>query len=655
MRKPTLLAAVLSLFACSPEELAALNRAAAAQVNELHHDVVVRFEDGAARLTVKRQLRNDSSEYQQLARTFILPEGGVATGLRVGTDGYWAAPATLTGTEEATARWDLLRTPGNAAPSTLGLMEWAGEGQVNFNLFGLAPGATANVEYDVELPPVYAAGELEFEYPREELEAGWLEPRFELGTAALTEVVDAEGAQPTAFKLHQRHDPSDVVGARWATYPVDTDRTLWRLEVDAAAELGRAPVRPNVVFVVDASHSEGAAGIAAQLELIAPYLANARDAEVEVVLYRRFAERLFGRFVPASEVPNLLARVPAERLAPGNGSHLELGAGLAAELLARVQGTGRIVLFTDEALRFGFTNELALEALQAAPRDTVLHVVARRAAGKGELSESRDDEADLSPIAAAHGGIFLRVDGHAGDPVLSADTLLGLVRPVRIDSFVIEAPGVELYSEDKLVEGSTVRRMSIASAPPPQVTLTGKIWAREFKRVVRGDDALANRLPALAVGDDFTRSELTDDEMRTVAFLSHAVSPVTSYFAAPPEAAPSVIGTELMGIGGFGTIGSHCGGCGGSISCGWGTSRLGPDLEALLRALLEPGVSACERQWGDVSTSTLTIEATADEVVQVTANAPSTSLAQCLQEAGWALRLGPEFTQHRAFPLSLSR
>lgn len=654
MRKPTLVAAVLSLFACSPEELAALNRAAVAQVNELNHEVVVRYEDGAARLTVKRQLRNDTADYQSLKKHFELPQGAIANALRVGTDGRWAPPATLASNEEAAARWDLLRTPGHAAPSTLGLLEWGESGGLDFQLFGLAPGATVDVEYDVELAPEYAAGELQFTYPREDAAAGWLAPRFELGPATLSEVADPDTGEAPGYLLKRRDDPREVLNARWATYPIDTARTLWRLEVDVAAELGKAPVQPNVVFVIDGSHSEGPEGIAAQLELIAPYLANARDAQVELVIYRRFAEAVFGRFVPASHVPQLLSTLPPERVAPGNGSHLELGAGLAAELLARVGGTGRIVLFTDEALRFGFTNQLALDALQRAPADTVLHLVARSAPGGGELSEQRDDDDPLSPIAAAHGGIFLRVGGHAKDPVLSADTLLGLVRPVRIDSFAVETSG-ERGVDSELREGATVRQTEIGEDPPAEVTLTGKIWARGFRRVVTTDAALSNRLPGIAVGDDLVRLALSDDELRTVAFLSHAVSPVTSYLAAPPEAAPSVIGVEELGLGSMSMHGIGCGGCGGSTSCGWAMTRVRPNLVEMLRALLEPGVAACEQRHGEANTSSIEVEATGDEVVDVTVTSPSPALGACLTEAAWALRLGPEFDRHRRYEVPLAR
>ena len=654
MRKLPLAVVLFWVVACSPEGLAGLQPAGtSATVNELSHSVGVRFDTGVARLKVKRQLRNDSQDFQSLTHHLELPGGAIATGLSVGTDGRFPQPATLTGSEDATARWDLLTGPGNAVPSTLGLLEWSSGGGLDLQVFGLAPGSTVSVEYDVELSPDYAAGELQFDYPRELESAGWIAPHFEVAVGALTEVV-AEG-EPTEYRLHQRTRTGPIADVRWATYPIDIDRTLWRLEVDAAPELEHAPVRPHVVFVVDGSHSEGTEGIAAQLELIAPYLENARDAQVEIVIYRRFAERLFGRFEPAHEVARLIASIPQARLAPGNGSNLELGAGLAAQALAQAGGVSRMVIFTDEALRDGFSNEVTVNALAAAPGDTVVHVVARGATTGHELSEHRDDEAPLAAVAAARGGIFLRVDGHAENPVLSADTLLGLVRPIRIDSFSVEAKGVpddQLFVEPQLREGSAVRQSAICAQPPTEITLTGKIWARDFRRVVSVDPALSNRLPGIAVGDDLLRNQLDDDELRTVAFASHAVSPVTSYLAVPADAAPSTIGVSAA-FAGFGLSDMGCGGCGGSTTCGWGSTRRGFDLDALLRALLVPGVAACNLRHGDTSIASLRLEATGDEVVAVEVTSPSVGLTDCITEAAWAIRLPPEFVSHRSYAVAL--
>ena len=114
MRKLPFAAAVFSLFACSPEDLAALHQRVEANVNELSHKVSVRFEDGAARLTVKRQLRNDTTEFQSLNRHLELPEGAVATSLRVayprkeGRDNPGGLPAILYGEIEKNIVKDVL-------------------------------------------------------------------------------------------------------------------------------------------------------------------------------------------------------------------------------------------------------------------------------------------------------------------------------------------------------------------------------------------------------------------------------------------------------------------------------------------------------------------------------------------------------------------
>ena len=655
MRRPTLVAAVLSLCACSPEDLARLEERATDQVNELSHSVRVRFEDGAARLTVTRRLSNDTRDYQSLQRHLVLPEGAIATALKVTTDdGAAPVQATLTSSEDAVERWSTLTSPGDAMPTTLAMLTWSGDDGLDLDLFGIAPGAAVNVEYELELAPWYEAGELKFEYPRDD--DAQLTPQFQLVSGRLdhTEGASTEGDDTgTGFLIRQQVSIADGFEARWATYPLEVERTLWRLEVDTAAQLAVAPQRPNVVFVIDGSYSQRAEGIAAQLELIEPYLANATDAQVEVVIYRRFAERLFGRFVPASDVPRMLATVPAERLAPGNGSNLDLGAQLAAQALASTAGIGRMVVFTDEQVPFSLSTQAAIDSLAGVQRDTVVHFVVRDGSG-GQLSETRDDSAELAAVPAEYGGVYLRVGGHAINPVLSADTMLGLVQPIRIDSFAVEGAGLdeeELSLDGELREGSSIRKASVSAQPSDEVVITGKIWAREVRRVVRLDRTLADRLPGLSIGDSEVRGVLTDEELKTVAFVSHAVSPVTSFFAAPPAAAASTAGIVEETYGGG--IGSICG-CGGeSMSgCGFGTSGRAIDYEGLLRGLMSAGRDACERRHGNASSATLKLEATGDEVVAVEVSARSVELAECLTEAAWAVRLSKEFGAHTTYQLA---
>lgn len=642
MRHATAAAAVLSLLACGPEDLAGFQPKLEAGVHELSHHIAVRFEAGAATLKVKRVLRNDSDAVESYEHHDIaLPEGGIATALRIGRGAELPTACSLSTKENVTERWDLLTSPGDAAPAPIGRLEWSNDDGLDLDLFGLLPWETVTVEYDVQVSPRYEAGVMLFDVPHD----GTTTPRFD--GAAVEETVDG-------FVVRRQHHTDAVADVRWATSQLDTNRTLWRLEVDAAPELSRAPVAPRVVFVIDASHSEGSEGIAAQLEVVAPYLANVPDAQVEVLLTRRFAERLFGRFVPAREVAGLLASTPAERLAPGNGSNLDVGAALAAQLLAREGGPGRMLLFTDEKLREGFSNEATINALSSAPQ-VVAHVIARWGTSSGALDEARDDDAALAPIAAATGGIFTRVTGEPTEPEASAKAMLNLVRPVRVDDFKVEALGLpELSLESKLPEGTMVRLHGIDATPPESLTVSGKLWAREFRRTVTVDPGLSTRLPGIAVGDDDLRLGLSDDELRTAAFLAHAVSPVTSFMFVSPGAAPSTAGlTETFGTGGLDLRGISCGGCGVSSHCGFGVHGRAVDLEALLQHLLASGVAACEARTGEAATATVGLEATGDEVVAVTVTRATPAMTECLTEAAWAIRLSTEFRATRTYQVEL--
>jgi hypothetical protein len=662
----------LLLVACSPDDLAGFQPPPG--VSETSHTVSTVFEAGVAKLRVRRTLRNESPDYASVSRTFLLPTGGVATSLRLGSNGQWLAPGTLSSTEDADARWDLLTGPGTAEPLPLAKLEWSEERSdegVDFSLFAFAPGATVDVEYDVQLPSTYSAGEVAFSYPLEDAEAGWLPPTF---TGVELQQVEGE------LDVRRAWTTRESIDVRWATFPIDTNRTLWRLETDVAAELGTLPQRPNVVFVVDASISEGREGVDAQLALIPPYLASVPDARVEVVLFRRHAERLFGRFLPATEFARELALIPEERFAPANGSHLDVGAELAARVLAQEGGLGRMILFTDERVRAAFPHEATAQALvQLTPRDTVVHVVRRTASG-GALYESRDDAAPLSTLATVTGGVFFDISGEPSDPVLATEVMRGLVRPVRIDSFEVDAqgfgasttedvttdedentgwqqtrPGV-LQVEAEQYEGSALRLSGIDANPPSQVVVRGKIWARPFERVITLDDTLSRRLPAYAIGDSTLRGALSDDELRTVAFVAGAVSPVTSYLAVPATAAPSTIGEErLCSLGGYLLGGIGCDGIGTTSGCGLGVRMVGPDLIAMLHTMLQPAVGACEAKFGAASTARLSIEATGDEVVEVTASGADGALAACLVEAGWALTLTDDFKSDRVYDVTLGR
>lgn len=656
-----LTAGLLALSACSPEAmspglLGALGPGEGL-VREYTHVVSARLDHGSAALSVSRTFRNESAQFQSLSEGLALPNEAIATSFRVGVNGLWQRRPLLADADEAEAQWNLLRGEGAARPSTVGLLRWSDSG-LDLDLFAVPPGGAVEVEYELTLPTQYRDGAWTFDYP---LPTGSEPPQMLLGGAASANVEDvvddvsSEAPQRTAMRIRQAWSPADVVEARWATSSLGAERTLWRLEIDAAAQLEPAPTQPHVVFVIDASHSQGPTGIAAQFELLSPYLANVPDAQVEVVLYRRFAQRLFGRFVSVPEVVPLLAATPAQRLEPGNGSNLEMGAALAAEALSHEAGPTRVVLMTDELLRENLSPEVVSKALASLPSDCVVHVVSRTAPVESDLGQVRDDGAPLSAVASARGGVFFRVSGRVGLGQADARTLLSLVRPTQIDSFEVLADGFEegrIEVDDALPEGASVRKMALAAQPPARVTLVGRIWAREFRRTVTLDPMLAMRLPGLAVGNEAVRSELSLSELKQVALSAGAVSPVTSYLSTELDAAPSTVGLALEGHG-VGMSSLCCCGCSGwgSTSCSFPGPNTGDHL-ARLRELMAPGVTAC-KSTGDLSRAVISVETTGDEVVAVEVSGLSTAERECLTEAAWALRLPASFVGHHRWNLGL--
>jgi len=381
---------------------------------------------------------------------------------------------------------------------------------------------------------------------------------------------------------------------------------------------------------------------------------------------RRRAERLLGRFAPAVGAGGALDAVPASRLALANGSNLEEALSLAGNLLAGTAAPARIVVFTDARMRHAFTPDLAVAALAAAPRGTVVHIV-ERTPGDGDLSEYRDDEHALARVAAAYGGMAVALSGGAADAAAVARTMLALVRPVRIDGFAIEGATFadvrwNQAGDSALREGVGVRLMALVKGAPATVRLSGKIWGRVWSRTVAVDGDLAARLPTLVFGDDL-HGALEEDEQRMAARAGRAISPVTSYLASERDARPVVDDLDPgRGFGISGTSGT-CGGCsigsssrcGGSIGVGGGV-REPPRHGELLRDWLTPAVQACARAHRATTVAAaIRVEATGDEIVDVHVEGAATAaLAECIADAAWEVRLSSEFSAaHQTYPTAV--
>jgi subtilisin-like proprotein convertase family protein len=468
-----------------------------------------------------------------------------------------------------------------------------------------------------------------------------------------------EGGDAGYAVIEAAPPPMDTASARLGRADASATRSFVRLEVDAAPELRAVPKAPAVVFVVDASHSADPAGIDAQLALAQAYLRHVPDARADVVLYRRRAERLVGRLVAADELGRAIERARAQgRLAPGNGSALDEGMALAAQILRGRRGPSRVVVTTDDLLRTSFDNRMALPHVRALPPDAIVHVVVTSLDTDIKIAERRDDKHALAAIARAGGGVLLHFEGAVGRPAEAlAPSVLGLVRPIRIDHFAIQGLPADAKVDDDdyhdasepsaLAEG-TGRRFFIELTRKPaqpaqatkigQVVLTGEIWAQPFRRVVAVAPDFSRATAAFVFGED-RHGDLSRKEMLTVAFFGRAVSPVTSYLAIEPGVRPSTAGLDH----GEGT------GSGYGVGSGRGGMRGGRAIKPDLARLLAPAAQECLRKHAAAGARVaLRVETTFDEVVDVSIVSGPAAAATCVAEAAWALRLPEhEFVRQR--------
>jgi len=426
--------------------------------------------------------------------------------------------------------------------------------------------------------------------------------------------------------------------ARFGRVVASKQHAFARLEIDVAPQLAPLPSHAQVVFVVDASFSVGAAHLAAQLAVIRAYLAYVPDASVEIVIARRRATRRFGRFVPAKvALAGLDGLAGQAAFALGNGSAIDDAARLAAKVLADRPGPRRVVITTDEMFRDALTPDRALAALATLAPDTVVHVVVPVVDGDDRVTMTPAADEQFAPLATGHHGIHVELHGvpAAADKAL-APVVLELVRPTKIDRLVVAGVTTDTTT---LHEGDGLRVFEGLPAAPEQLAISGFLWSDPIRKELAPLAGFSGQTAAFVFGAD-EYHDLSDAEMMTVAQLGRAVSPVTSYVAAEPGTRPSTIGLER---GGFGRSGYGVGG--GGVGYGSGTGMLGarPDLRALI------DTAACERtvKPRDGWRVELDVETTRDEIVDVIAGAPNArdAMTACLVEVAWRVRLDPQVFQ----------
>ena len=659
-------------FAGSVASADSLTTAREMPLREISHTVDIRIEDGVAIYVVQRQFRNSGKQADEVRLSIDLPTGAAATGLRIRAKDRWHTGELLEA-ELAAERYSVLTGHGVYNPKDPALLYWISRNELSLQMFPVMPGTVSTVEYTLKAPTRYADGRYWISYPR--AVPGLARPVIAVRSPRSI-VVDGKAIAGTKVTLpHQRLDEPDATSdpsaaadqdADTATYvePIDSRHAklgiappaiaTWRarlakvvasdphaftrLELDAAPRLSQLPRRAQVVFVVDASYS-AAELQATQLAVIRQYAKHAPDCELELVAFRRTASRVFGTFVAARDLESALARAKQRgALALGNGSALDAGAQLAAQLVARRPGPRRIVITSDERLRSSLTSGAAAATLARLDPATVVHVVVPSSDGDPGTWLERDDQAGLSALATRHHGIYAALRGADKGPEFER-AVLELVRPLRIDQL---ASTGELAIADTLFEGQGVRLFDsrTKAEAPAKITLTGKLWSDPIKLEVAPTKAFDVATAAFVFGSDL-HNVLDAKEQMTLALAARAVSPVTSYLAIEPGVRPSTIGLGGGGTG-WGTIGSGRYGTVGSGS-GTGGGRRPPDLQSLIdtRACLAKHKPAAG--WS----VKLAVETTSDEIVDVSVRNGSGALADCLVEATWKVRLTPVFDQLR--------
>jgi hypothetical protein len=298
-------------------------------------------------------------------------------------------------------------------------------------------------------------------------------------------------------------------------------------------------------------------------------------------------------------------------------------------------------LLTDELLRPSFQQAWVDDALRALPKETVVHVVVPTMNRSDEVVLTRDDDATLAPLAAAHHGIFARITGFPVDVKPLVPVALGLVRPVQLEHVrLVGLPTSDVEHPTVLHEGDGFRFMQALPRGVDGVVVEGKLWGDAFRRVVRVNERFSRATAAFVFGED-EHGTLSEAEMMRVALFGKAVSPVTSYLAIEPGVRPSTVGLRRLGGGGLGAGGLGMRGTGFG---GGGSVRHPPDLRAFVDA------SACRAEHGE-SRVTLEVDTTLDEVVDVRIRGGSTdAFAACMVEAVWDARLSAAFDlEHEHF------
>lgn len=416
------------------------------------------------------------------------------------------------------------------------------------------------------------------------------------------------------------------IGAFVGRLPLETDH-LARVEIDLSRELTRAPQDLHTAIVFDTSRSLSSDEVDTERALIASYVRLVPpQSSVQVIGYARDAQPLLPAWLPAVAAAPQIDREMRAR-APRNGSNVDDAIKEAGRWLAKVKGTRRLIVISDERFATRIEMMQGVDFKSLLPDHTLVHVVDLASAVPGLTAVDRED---LGNLAALTEGIV--VDA-AVDASGKLDATM-LVRPIQFDRISLQGAGWEplgvgascptVDNGIPLGEGTSCTSWWKGRAIAGAFTLEGYLWGHKITRTLLPDATSARHLarelsPLAAVLDQ----ELVTQIDRAALAVNSVWSMITTWGGSDGYA-----DIESWGFGRTGFGSSCCIGGGSSDSIGFSTG--GPKLD--LSAQLAPLVAKCHAQ----SPVHIWLETTLEEIVAVEVTTPeSEDVRRCIEDAIW--------------------
>jgi len=543
----------------------------------------------------------DATYFPAAAVQVALPGGGVVTGGRATSGGIEHALA-LTEVARASAAFDDIGSAAVATPRAFAVhvTAWSGRAQIE-----VAAPATSTL--DVVLAIVAPSC---FSHDRRwvQLPASWR------GVVKGAVEQTPDGCTPSSdgpwLGLSAplgRGVSIAVSGGRLVLPHAD----IARIEIDLGSELASVPDDLATVIVVDASRSMSDAQRDVQRTIVASYLAHTPHSMVQVIAYSRTPQPLLPSWMASSAAGPRLDH-ELRRITGANGSNVDAGLVAAGEWLARMPGTHRVIVMTDELVPERLASVAPATWAAQLPAHTLVHVVALRDTD-GALQ--REDGVLYGELAKATGGIGVTGGTHSDAAML--------VRPLSLDRIAFDLDhweGTAAGCPDRLDAGTSCTWFARATASPAvPVRITGLLWNTKVSRVVAPDRsharAIARELAALGGFDTPVQLEIDRAAM--------AVDTVWSLFGT--WGGRGGYADQL----GFGTSGTMSGHSAATIVDRFGTATAAPALD--LRPQFAEALAAC----GPYTHGSVRVRLTLEEITDVSVRDAGDD-THCIEEAIWS-------------------